>query len=116
MPIKTLLNGDPHLSAEENEQMFSGVQTFIARSGRFTQGRWYHITAFISTNDKRPLLDPRLGVGIGMGFLGTGARVQRYRRDFILLFRLFLEKKIKTLLWHMTFMTHRNILIRKIFT
>ena len=39
MPIKTLLNGDPQLSGEENGQIFNGVQTFIARSGRFTQGR-----------------------------------------------------------------------------
>ena len=88
MPIKTLLNGDPQLVGEENEQIFNGVQTSIARPGRFTQGRWYHITTFISTDDKRPLLDPRLGVGIGMGFLGTGARAQQYRRDSILLFRL----------------------------
>ena len=36
MPIKTLLKGDPHLSVEENENIFNAVQTFIARTGRFT--------------------------------------------------------------------------------
>ena len=36
MPIKTLLNGDPQLSGEEKEHIFIDVQTFIARSGRFT--------------------------------------------------------------------------------
>ena len=39
MPIKTLLNGDSQLSEEENEHIFNDVQTFIAHSVRFTQGR-----------------------------------------------------------------------------
>lgn len=37
LPIKTLLSGNPTLSVQENENIFSAIHAFLARSGRFTQ-------------------------------------------------------------------------------
>ena len=77
MPVKTLLSGHPHLSGEENEQIFNGVQTFIARSGRFTQGRLYHLQRLSQLMIRGPYSTP--GSGLGMGWVPWG-----WRTDVIL--------------------------------
>ena len=93
MPIKTLINGDPQLSGEENEYIFNAVQTFIARSGRFLVSDCRFGVSPVNYPDPdslkvaditlqclsqliiSPLLDSRLGDGVKIGFFGAGTRV-----------------------------------------
>ena len=87
---KTLLNGDPQLSGEENEQIFK-LPNFH-RTLREIHSRsliLYYITMFISTDDKNPLLDSRLGVGLGWDSLGLAPEYSNADVILFSFFRLF---------------------------
>ena len=75
MPVITLLNGDPHLDDNVNQNIFKAVQTFIERSNDSLLRM--HLSEIIIV--QLVIVD-----GIGVGYLGVSPRDSNKHTAFFL--------------------------------